>query len=192
MAEESSVLDERTSRQEKVDAQREADREASFEDETRTEEESKNQAIFSMMRNISLHRQKISQSEANLSRIVEEKATLWQYRFAFIPAILKDLLDLVGFSVPLISFLVTSLFTFIIFIALYFAKTHKGVFEMRYFVKKVVVWTVGFITESLLFGINFLPIQTLIVYLIYLIDRSASNDQIEHALSILESAKQMR
>lgn len=183
-----------SSRQEKIEAQRQADREALLDEEQaqkEEEEQDEQQESFAMMRIIALHRQKIEDSERKLGKAVNDKATLWDYKFAFFFAILKDLLDLLGFSLPVISFIVTTLFTILIFIALYFAKTNKSVLEMRFIIRKAVIWITGFITESLLFGINFLPIQTLVVYLIYLVDKAASNEQIEKALEILENAKKI-
>jgi hypothetical protein len=178
-------------REEKIALQRQEDND---EEQEREADEAEEEAKVSelMLRGLHLRKQRVLEAEGKLVTAVNEKANLWNYKFAFSAAILKDLLDLVGFSLPVISFIVTFLFSVVIFIALYFAKTNKGVLEIRYFVQKFVVWTGGFITESLLFGINFLPIQTLVVYLIYLIDKSASNEQIEKAVEFLNTIKKAR
>ncbi|MEK9174271.1 MAG: hypothetical protein AAB845_03350 [Patescibacteria group bacterium] len=155
-------------------------------------EEEKRGMTDMVLRGLHLRKQKVEEADSKVAQAVEEKADIWDYKFAFCAAILKDLLDLGGFSVPVVSFIVTTFFTIIIFIALYFAKTNKNLMDMRYFVKKFAVWVTGFITEAFLFGANLLPIQTLIVYLIYLIDRSASNEQIQKAVEFLDTIKKAR
>jgi ABC-type multidrug transport system fused ATPase/permease subunit len=169
----------------------EAIQQANEEAQDEAEEEKRGMADM-VLRGLHLRRQKVQEAEGKLVTAVEEKAVLWDYKFAFSAAILKDLLDLAGFSVPVVSFIVTALFSIIIFVALYFAKTNKKLLEMRYFVKKFVVWITGFITEAFLFGANLFPIQTLVVYLIYLIDRSASDEQIEKAVEFLDTIKKAR
>lgn len=189
-------------RQGKITEQRQADNEEDSAGEAATQEantqakeqaeEEKSDMTDMILRGLHLRRQKVQEAEGKVVKAVEDKAALWDYRFAFSAAIIKDLFDLAGFSVPVISFVVTTFFFIIIFVALYFAKTNKNLMDMRYFVKKVVVFVVGFITEAFLFGVNLLPVQTLIVYLIYLIDRSASEEQIAKAVEFLDMIKKAR
>jgi Flp pilus assembly protein TadB len=161
MALDRDILDERASRQERIEAQREADREASFEDEER-EAQRQEEAQMRMMR--------LKSEQEAKARAEEEMSTvsLSAYAPALIIAGFKDLLDLVGVgSLPAIGTLVTFLVGILILFTLYLGKNvssrPKGVF----LIQTAPLFFGGVLVEGLLFGLNFLPFTVALVVAIY-------------------------
>jgi hypothetical protein len=180
-------LIQRSSRQEKIVLQRQADsEEVQDAQEKKSEEESqRDQRKLTAFRILDLRRKHISEAEYELNEEKRTKPTLLKYSPAFILSILKDLLDLAGFSLPGISFIITTCFGIAIFVALYLAKTNRSLFEM----KRIATFIVGYLIEAFGFGPNLLPIQTLTVALIFILDRIASNELIARAIQVLDNIK---
>lgn len=88
---------------------------------------------------------------------------------ALMAAILKDLLDYVGIgSLPAIGYVVTICVSFVIGIMIFIAGSgNKKRNRAKSLIKKLVTLGGGTIVESLLFGLNFLPIETLTVIVLY-------------------------
>jgi hypothetical protein len=108
---------------------------------------------------------------------------LLAYAPAFLAALLKDLLDLVGIgSLPAIGTVLTLCFSLLIFLLLWaFAgtsrKSHGAV--RSGVLKSGKVLLAGTIVESLFFGLNFLPIETLTVYIIYRMDKKRRREAMD-------------
>lgn len=88
---------------------------------------------------------------------------------ALMAAILKDLLDYVGIgSLPAIGYVVTICVSFVIGLMVFIAGSgSKKRNRAKSLIKKLVTLGGGTIVESLLFGLNFLPIETLTVIVLY-------------------------
>ncbi len=147
------------------------------------EQEEEQDRTHFLLHALDVRRKHIAEAEAHVAEERKTKPTLWGYKFAFFWALLKDLLDLVGLSLPVISWIASVMFGFAIFLALYLAKTNRSLFEIR----KIAVFIVGFIVEAVGFGINFLPIEVLTVLFIFLIDKAESNEKIAKGLQVVEN-----
>lgn len=112
------------------------------------------------------------------------KPTLWGYKFVFVLAICKDLIDLsIVATIPGIGFIITSMFWIAMFIAMYLAKTNRSLFE----IKKIATLAVGYILEAFGFLLATLPMQTIVAVVIFLIDKAESNDKIMKAIQLVEN-----
>jgi Zn-dependent membrane protease YugP len=91
------------------------------------------------------------------------------YIGAFLTALLKDLLDftLIG-SLPGIGTIITICFSLLILFFLVLAGASRKSYNLT---KKGLLLLLGTGAEGLLFGLNFLPIETLTVYAIYRMDK---------------------
>ncbi len=177
-------------RQQVVAQQRQADddnEEAQVEEQERIagEKNEKDQRRLTVLRILDLKRKHISEAEFELSEERRTKPTLLRYTPAICIAVLKDLLDLAGFSLPVISFVVTSLFFILMFVALYLAKTNRSLFE----IKKVATIIVVYVLEAFGFVVNLLPMQTILVFVIFFLDKLTSNELIAKAIQVLENIK---
>ncbi|MGK2848505.1 MAG: hypothetical protein ACSLEX_00300 [Minisyncoccota bacterium] len=96
-------------------------------------------------------------------------------------ALLKDLLDLIGVgSLPGIGFVVTACFTFIIWLLLAtFDRSSQGTKSDMQMARGLVTIGIGLI-EGIGFGLNFLPIELLMVIILYVMAKRAwyNNQQI--------------
>lgn len=151
-----------------------------------TPEEQKQDRISAMQQALQTRKRHIHLAEKNLEVEEKTKPTLWGYRYVFLIAGAKDLIDL-GFVtiLPGIGFIVAIMFWTAMLIALYLAKTNRSLFE----IKRVATMTVGFILESLGFLLSALPMQTITAIAIYFIDKLESNKLIARALQILENVQ---
>lgn len=100
------------------------------------------------------------------------------YGVAFSLALLKDLLDLVGVgSLPAIGTIITWCVSIGIGLILLFDGVSSSQRKVaRRMTRRFLVLIAGTIVESLLFGLNFLPFETITVAIIYwmsLVDRKA-------------------
>ncbi len=88
---------------------------------------------------------------------------------ALTAAMLKDLLDFVGIgSLPAIGYVVTLCVSSVIGIMVFIAGSgSKKRNRAKSLIKKLVTLGGGTVVESLLFGLNFLPIETLTVIVLY-------------------------
>ncbi|KKP70873.1 MAG: hypothetical protein UR69_C0002G0040 [Candidatus Moranbacteria bacterium GW2011_GWE2_35_2-] len=92
---------------------------------------------------------------------------------ALIVAMLKDLLDFAGIgSLPAIGYIVTICISFVIGLMVFIAGSgNKKRNRVKSLTKKLVTLGGGTVVESLLFGLNFLPIETVTVIVLYRIIR---------------------
>lgn len=109
-----------------------------------------------------------------------EKPSFILYSFVLMIALLKDLLDLVLLgSLPGIGTVVTMCFTFFIWLLLFVFDRSGGRHNSKMF-RGVTLLLVGLV-EGLGFGLNFIPIETLTVILLYQMARKAYKKQKKEA-----------
>ena len=191
-----SIQDERLRRQEIIARQQAEDEEYDYDDqegddvgvEQQTEvqrkaEEEDNRTGF-LLHALGVRRKHIAEAEQYVAKEKETKPTLWGYKFVFVLAICKDLIDLsIVATIPGIGFIITSMFWIAMFIALYLAKTNRSLFE----IKKIATLVVGFILEAFGFLLATLPMQTIVAVVIFLIDKAESNEKIMKAIQLVEN-----
>jgi hypothetical protein len=92
----------------------------------------------------------------------------------FLVALLKDILDftLIG-SLPGLGSVVTFCFSILIFLLMMMSGS-KSKYSLT---KKGITLMIGTVAEGFLFGLNFLPIETITVLFIYRQDKNASNSK---------------
>ena len=185
------------SREDKVEAQRQEDENLQIEEQAVEEEEVYQRELEENQRILAVRRLQQRAAEEELAqRKIEEidkgRPTLFRYSPAIMVATLKDLLDLIGFSLPVLSFVISAIFGFLIFVLLLLAKTNSSLVEMRFVIRRAVIFICGFIIEAFLFGINFLPIEVLTVLLIYWVDKHFTKEQIEKATDFYIALKKRR
>ncbi len=108
------------------------------------------------------------------AKFTGEKPSAFLYLGVAMIALLKDLLDLVGIgSLPGIGFVVTVCFTFLIWMLLFlFDRSSQGAKSNMMLTRGLV--TIGFgLVEMVAFGLNFLPIETTMVIVLYQLARKA-------------------
>ncbi len=163
----------------------EAEREQ--EEEERMEEETQRMLY---LRRRQAQQQIIGEAEMKAETLKETKPTLFAYSAPFAIAILKDLLDFVAIgSLPAIGTIVTICFSIAIFFLLLFSKKNKELDDMRLIIRKAVVPICGTVAEGFIFGLNFLPIETMVVYIIYYMDKHSANEQIKQAVTLVETLR---
>lgn len=181
---------EQSLRQAVVAAQREADsdNDESEEMEDPAENQKREKATI-LLRALRGRKQHIELAEKKLDVEKTTKPTLWGYKFVFILAGCKDLTDLsIVTTLPVIGWVVGSIFGISIFIALYLAKTNRSLFEIR----RIAIFIVGYIVETFFPLVSLFPVQSVTVLLIFLIDKLESNKTIARAIQILENIQQHR
>lgn len=110
--------------------------------------------------------------EAAKANMTGEKPSFILFMIVGMIALLKDLLDLVFIgSLPGIGTVITMCFTFLIWVLLAVFDRSGGRYNMK-IMRGVVLMFVA-IVEGLGFGLNFLPIQTITIVLLYLAARKA-------------------
>lgn len=140
-----------------------------------------------------------SRENRNLKITKENKPGIIGYGPIFMVAALKDLLDLtVVFSLPGISFIVSFIFGVVIYILLVSARTNYNLVTSRALLRRIMKMRIfrqffsflmillAFLVEGLAWGINLFPIETLTVLIIFLMDRSLSDKQIQEILKMLK------
>lgn len=110
------------------------------------------------------------QTKTRQSRSLQESTvSLFLYLPAMAVAMFKDLLDFVFIgSLPVIGTVITAGLSFLIF-ALLFLTGSKNQTSRR-----VIVLGLTTIVEGIFFGINFFPLETAAVFVIYYLDRNSS------------------
>src|SRR3990167_1055209 len=108
------------------------------------------------------------------TKFTGEKPSAMLYLGVSMIALLKDLLDFVGVgSLPGIGFVVTACFSFLIWILLVvFDNSSKGTRHNMMLIRGLVVIAFAAI-EGFAFGLNFLPIETMMVLVLYYLARKA-------------------
>lgn len=111
---------------------------------------------------------------AQAAQFTGEKPSAFLYLGVSMIALLKDLLDLVGVgSLPGIGTVVTGTFTFLIWILLaMFDRSSQNTKSNMSLIRGLVVLAFGLV-EAVGFGLNFLPIETLMVIVLYQLARRA-------------------
>jgi len=126
------------------------------------------------------------EKETELEQVQEDKATFYQYSPLFMLAGLKDALDLVLVgSLPVIGTIVTLCFAVAMFFVLMFSKTNRQLSDNRLLLRLGLVLLLGSMAEGFIFGINFLPMESITVLVMFLMDKSFSDKQIEQITSVL-------
>ena len=118
---------------------------------------------------------KTAQKKASASSRVTKAApaqqhfvSLFSYAPALLVAFLKDMLDLAFItSLPFIGTFITFCFSLLIFFLLLL----NGSGKQYSLTKKGIILMGGTIVEGIFFGLNFLPIETMTVFAIYLGDK---------------------
>lgn len=129
----------------------------------------------------------IENQSQDLETARASRPTFFSYAHIFIIALLKDLLDLTGIgSLPGIGTVVTFCFALLIFLLLLFAKTNRKLIDSRFVLRMGIILLLGSMTEGFAFGLNFLPIETLTIFIIYFMDRNLSDKQIETITAALQ------
>ena len=141
------------------------------------------QRVRQIGRNIS--RGKIRDTDgrsAKDAKFTGAKPSAFLYLGVALVALLKDLLDLVGIgSLPGIGTVVTLCFTFLIWMLLtLFDRSSQGAKSNMMLTRGLVVIGIGLI-EALGFGLNFLPIETTMVILLYHLANKAYQKAIQEA-----------
>lgn len=127
------------------------------------------------------------EAEQNLEDLRKDKPSLFAYSAPFAVAGFKDLIDLVGIgSLPFIGTAITILCAILIFMLLLLIKKNSSLFNAKIVISRIVVLVCGTAIEGFMFGLNFLPIQTITMYIIYEIDKHFSDKQIKIAASLLK------
>lgn len=129
--------------------------------------------------NLQAAQQSSRKRAASSQEAVMRKVSFFSYMPAFAVALLKDLLDLVLIgSLPGIGTIITVCFSLLIFFLLML----NGSGKKYSLTKKSLLLAGGAIVEGIFFGLNFLPIETMTVFLIYHGDKKASkHEAVVHA-----------
>lgn len=135
----------------------------------------------------------VENKKKELEETKASQPTLFAYAPALMVALLKDLLDLVGIgSLPAIGTVITICFSLLIFLLLLLTRANHKLIDARFIIKMGVVLLLGSIVEGFAFGLNFLPIETIVILIIYLMDKHFNDEQIEKitaALHLLHKGK---
>jgi hypothetical protein len=99
----------------------------------------------------------------------EATVNFFLYLPAFAVAFFKDLLDFVFIgSLPVIGTVITAGLSFLIFALLYLTGSKNQTS------RRVIVLGLTTLVEGILFGVNFFPLETAAVFIIYYLDRNSS------------------
>lgn len=105
----------------------------------------------------------------------------WLFLLAALIALLKDILDLVGIgSLPAIGTVITICVSITIGFLLLLAGANEKRKLVKNVMKRLLVLAGGTLVEAVGFGLNFLPIETIMVIIIYylvLIDRKVAAEE---------------
>lgn len=144
---------------------------ASQAERARTEAQRERQLQRNMRRRATL--EAIETQEMNM-RFTGEKPSALLYLGVSMIALLKDLLDLVGIgSLPAIGTVVTICFTFLIWMLLaLFDRSSQHTRLNMHLARGLVVMGFGLV-EAVGFGLNFLPLQTAMVIVLYILAKRA-------------------
>jgi hypothetical protein len=113
-----------------------------------------------------------------LEELKKSKATLFQYAPAASFALLKDLSDIIFVgSLPGLGTVVSFCCSVAIFLILFLTRVNKKLVDSRFLLRMVVALALGTLIEFLP-GVNFLPIETVTILLIYFMDKHLSDKKI--------------
>lgn len=137
-----------------------------------------------------LAKQALLDKEKDLEQTKRERATLFSYSPVFMLALLKDLLDLVGIgSLPVIGTIVTFCISILIFLLFFLIKANSKLLDTRFFMRMGVTLLLGSAIEGFAFGLNFLPIETITMFIIFFMDRHFSDESIERINNMIHLFK---
>jgi hypothetical protein len=119
---------------------------------------------------------KQAQSSARGGKFTGVKPSLLLYLGLFFIAFLKDLLDFVGLgSLPGLGTVVTICFSFLIWMLMTLFDRSGGKSNKK--MARGLVLIFFSLVEALFFGLNFLPIQSVTVVVLYIMARSAAKKE---------------
>lgn len=131
----------------------------------------------------------LASQEESYNQIENEeknKPSKLRYAPAGAVAIFKDVLDFIAIgSIPVVGTVVTFICSVLIFFLLILAKKNNSIQDMRFIIRRLLIVVAGFLIEGIAFGINFLPIETLVVVIIYWMDSHLSEEQIAKLKDII-------
>jgi hypothetical protein len=127
---------------------------------------------------------KANSYHVELEQVRRNKATLFSYAAPLAVALQKDLLDfaMIG-SLPGIGSIITLCFSLLIFLLIHFSRSESRLMGSRFILRAGLTMIFGSIVEGFAFGLNFLPIETMVVFLIYIMDKNMSDDRIRELLT---------
>ena len=114
----------------------------------------------------------------------DRPAFIW-YLPAVMVASLKDLLDLAIGWIPGVGFVLAVIFGVSIFLLLSLIKTNKSLLSSGFVIRRLLVMIFAILAESIPM-FNLIPITTATVFVIYWIDKHASEKQIEILSKVLK------
>lgn len=128
--------------------------------------------------------------QTELEEVKRNKATIFSYAAPFAAALLKDLLDLgmIG-SLPGIGTIITLCFSILIFLLIHLSRTESRLMGSRFILRAGLTMIFGTVVEGFAFGLNFVPIETMCVFLIYIMDKNMSDDRIEQLSRAIQHTK---
>jgi cation transport ATPase len=136
--------------------------------------------------------QALREKENELHQTKKERATWFSYSSVFLLALLKDSLDLAGIgSLPGVGTIVTICFSILIFLLFFLIKSNSKLLDSRFFIRMGVGMLLGSMVEGFAFGLNFLPLETLTVGIIFFMDRHFSDEAIERIMNTIHFFKKV-
>ena len=128
-----------------------------------------------------------AEKHKELEEVKRDKPGWIGYGPVFVLALLKDFLDLgmIG-SLPGIGTVVTAGFGILMFLLLMLVRTNRRLVDSRWLIEKAWIFIVGILAEFLP-GLNLLPLQTTVIFIIFVMDRSLSDQQIAKVIEILHT-----
>jgi hypothetical protein len=181
------------SRAERIEAQRQEDEALDLEEEQEMDEEEayqreleENQRMLAARRLQERQRQQKA-AKKRINAVKDGRPTFMRYAPASLTALLKDILDLVGFSLPGISFVVSTIFSILTFVFLLVAKMNAPFVHKDLVIRRAIILIVGYFVEAFLPGINLLPAGTVSVAIVYLVDKHLTNKQLEKETRLAQS-----
>ena len=130
--------------------------------------------------------------QAEMDDVKRNKATIFSYAAPLAVALQKDLLDLamIG-SLPGIGTIITMCFSLLIFLLIHLSRSESRLMGSRFILRAGLVMIFGSVAEGFAFGLNFLPIETMVVFLIYIMDKNMSDDRIQELSIAIRHAKRV-
>ncbi len=126
--------------------------------------------------------------EQELEKVKKDYPSFLLYLPVMMVALLKDLLDLAIGWIPGVGFLLAVCFGFLLFMLLFIIRANKSLINSRFLIKMGMVFLVGTLIESIPL-LNFLPIETTVIYVIYWLDKHLSEKQIKLLMEALHLMK---
>lgn len=122
-----------------------------------------------------------------LDETKRSRPTFFSYSLVFVIALFKDIMDFVGIgSLPAIGTVITFCLSLLIFLLLLITRTNKKLIDSRFIIRTGLILLACVLVEGFAFGLNFLPIETATIFIIYFMDKHLSDKQIEKVVEALK------